>query len=158
LNYFRLLGCIFLCEGIGIVAGVFTAASVRTWYLTLQKPPFNPPSWVFGPTWTVLYLLMGIALYTIWQTAEGIPEARLAFIMFFVQLVLNALWSFVFFGLRSPLWGFVDIVALWVLILLTIVLFWRISHAAAYLMVPYFFWVTFAGILNFSIWRLNASQ
>lgn len=155
ISYVRLLGCIVLCEGAGIVAGILTAQSVRTWYPMLHKPWFTPPGWVFGPTWTLLYLLMGISLYIVWTNREVDKGKRTALFIFFIQLTLNPLWSFVFFGLRSLLGGFIEIVALWIFILLTMVFFWRLSRAAAYLLVPYFFWSTFAAVLNFSIWSLN---
>ena len=134
ISYVRLLGCIVLCEGAGIVAGILTAQSVRTWYPMLHKPWFTPPGWVFGPTWTLLYLLMGISLYIVWTNREVDKGKRTALFIFFIQLTLNALW---------------------ISILLTVMFFWRLSQAAAYLLVPYFFWSTFAGVLNFSIWSLN---
>lgn len=155
ISFFRLLACIVLCEGAGIVAGFLTAQSVRTWYPMLQKPWFTPPGWVFGPTWTLLYLLMGIALYIMWKKENAENGKLAALFIFFIQLTLNVLWSLLFFGLRSPFWAFIEIVALWISILLTMMFFWRLSRTAAYLLVPYFFWSTFAGVLNFSIWSLN---
>jgi tryptophan-rich sensory protein len=155
MNYLRLIGCIALCQAAGIVGGIFTAQSVRTWYVTLQKPSFAPPNWVFGPAWITLYTLMGIALYLVWQKTDEANVPRAVFIVFGIQLVLNALWSYVFFGLRSPLLGFIEITLLWAAIVATIILFWRISSTAALLLTPYLLWVTFAAALNFSLWRMN---
>jgi tryptophan-rich sensory protein len=155
MNYLRLIGCIALCQAAGIVGGIFTAQSVRTWYVTLQKPSFAPPNWVFGPAWITLYTLMGIALYLVWQKTDEANVPRAVFIVFGIQLLLNALWSYFFFGLRSPLLGFIEITLLWAAIVATIILLWRISSAAALLLTPYLLWVTFAAALNFSLWRMN---
>jgi benzodiazapine receptor len=155
MNIVRLLGCIGLCEAAGIFGGIFTAQSVRTWYVELNKPSFSPPNWVFGPVWVALYAMMGTALYLVWQQKDAAGGTETAIVVFLVQLVLNAFWSFIFFGLRSPFWGFVEIVVLWVSIAATIVLFWKISATAGALLIPYIFWVTFAGGLNFSLWQMN---
>ena len=138
----------FLASAIG---GLFTASSVSTWYLTLIKPSFNPPSWVFGPVWTILYLLMGISLYLVWIKKFD----KNAFTFFGIQLVLNALWSILFFGLKSPLFAFIEIVLLWIAILITVIYFYRINKISAYLLIPYILWVSFAAILNFAIFILN---
>jgi len=135
--------------------GIFTAESVRTWYVGLTKPSFSAPNWLFAPVWIVLYALMGIALYIVWEKSKSLEVPAVVFIAFFLQLLLNVLWSFVFFGLRSPLWGFVEIAVLWAAILLTMILFWRISQTAGALLIPYLAWVTFASVLTFSIWKLN---
>ncbi len=155
MNYIRLIVSIVLCQSAGMIAAILTAQSVQTWYPTLLKPSFNPPNWLFGPVWIVLYLMMGIALYLVWQRSSTGQNVQTAVIFFIIQLVLNAAWSLIFFGLQSPFWAFVEIVVLWVAILITIILFWEISRTASYLLVPYILWVTFAAILNFSIWRLN---
>lgn len=155
MNFFRLIGCIALCEAAGIIAAALTAQSVRTWYPTIVKPSFTPPNWLFGPAWTILYALMGIALYLVWQKSEQGIAVRTAVIVFFLQLGLNALWSFIFFGMQSPFWAFVEIVLLWLCILATIILFWKISTAASLLLVPYILWVTYASALTFAIWQLN---
>ncbi len=157
MNYIRLIVSIVLCQSAGMIAAILTAQSVQTWYPTLLKPSFNPPNWLFGPVWIVLYLMMGIALYLVWQRSSTGQNVQTAVIFFIIQLVLNAAWSLIFFGLQSPFWAFVEIVVLWVAILITIILFWEISRTASYLLVPYILWVTFAAILNFSIWRLNAA-
>ena len=138
-----------------MLGSIFTAESVRTWYVGLTKPSFSPPSWLFAPVWIVLYALMGISLYIVWEKSNSLEVPAVVFIAFFLQLLLNVLWSFVFFGLRSPLWGFVEIAVLWVAILLTMILFWRISQTAGALLIPYFVWVTFASVLTFSLWKLN---
>lgn len=146
---------IVLCQLAGIIGGIFTAQSVQTWYVGLTKPFFSPPNWLFGPVWITLYLMMGIALYLVWQKSGSMEASRRMFASFFVQLFLNGLWSFVFFGLRSPFWGFIEITVLWASIVVTIALFWRASVPAALLLVPYALWVTFAAVLNLSLWRLN---
>ncbi|MFH1439952.1 MAG: TspO/MBR family protein [Candidatus Woesearchaeota archaeon] len=138
----------FLASAIG---GLFTASSVSTWYVELSKPSFNPPSWIFGPVWTILYLLMGISLYLVWIKKYDKP----AFIVFGVQLVLNALWSILFFGIKSPFFAFIEIILLWLAILITILYFYKINKISAYLLIPYMLWVTFAAVLNFAIFILN---
>lgn len=141
----------FAAAGFG---GYFTAKSVGGWYQTLRRPDWSPPDWVFGPVWTVLYLMMGVAAWVVWRKV-GLTGAGWALVVFGVQLVLNALWSLFFFGLRNPLAGFVEIVFLWCAIWATVILFWRIMPLASWLLWPYLAWVTFAMILNAAIWRLN---
>jgi translocator protein len=155
MNVIRLIGSIALCQLAGIIGSIFTTQSVRTWYPTLTKPSFSPPNWLFAPAWITLYTMMGIALYLVWQKSETTEVSKLTFAMFFVQLILNALWSFIFFGLRSPFWGFVEIMVLWVTIAISLLLFWRVSITAGVLLIPYLLWVSFAATLTFSIWRLN---
>lgn len=155
MNFLRLIGCIAICQAAGIIGSIFTAQSVRTWYTTLQKPAFSPPNWLFAPVWITLYTMMGIALYLVWRKSESTDVPSVVFIVFAVQLGLNALWSFVFFGLRSPFWGVVEITMLWLAIITVIILFWKVSQYAALLLVPYLLWVSFAALLNFSLWRLN---
>lgn len=140
----------FLVSAIG---GLFTASSVSTWYVTLIKPSFNPPSWVFGPVWTILYLLMGIALYLIWVAKS--KNKKTSFIAFGTQMFLNALWSVLFFGFHKPLFAFIEIVILWIAILTTIIYFYKINKNAAYLLTPYILWVSFAAVLNLAIFILN---
>ena len=137
----------------GAIGGIFTTSAIPTWYTTLNKPGFNPPNWLFGPAWTILYILMGIALYLVW--IQDKKNKKIAYIFFFTQLVMNALWSFIFFGAHDLGWAFVEIVVLWLAILGTTIAFYRILKPAAYLLIPYILWVTFASILNFAIWRLN---
>jgi tryptophan-rich sensory protein len=139
----------------GVIGGFATASSVGTWYADLAKPGWNPPDAVFGPVWTALYVLMGVAAWLVWRSG-GWSGARVALGLFAIQLVLNTLWSLLFFGLRSPGLALVEIVILWIAIVATLVAFARFSRTASWLMAPYLVWVTFATLLNFSIWRLNA--
>ncbi len=143
-----------LCLGVGGAGAFFTARSVETWYPRLVKPWWNPPAQVFGPVWTALYAAMALAAWMVWRR-RGFRGASAAFGWFALQLTLNALWSPLFFGLRSPGAGLADIVLLWAAIAPTIVAFWKASRLAGMLLVPYWLWVTFAGALNFTIWRLN---
>jgi tryptophan-rich sensory protein len=151
----KLVISIVACQCAGLIGSVFTTPAIPTWYATLQKPFFNPPNWLFAPAWVTLYLLMGIAAFLVWRQGLGQKEVKSALIIFLVQLVLNALWSVVFFGLRSPLWGVVVILALWVAILLAILRFFRLSTAAGALLLPYILWVSFASALNIAILVLN---
>ena len=141
----------FIAGGIG---SYFTIPSIGSWYVTLSKPFFNPPDFLFGPVWTLLYVLMGISFYLVWSSARSKFRKR-ATALFLIQLVLNASWSIVFFGLQNPLLGLVNIVILWIAIFITIRTFSLISKPASYLLYPYLFWVTFAGVLNLSIVLLN---
>ncbi len=145
---------IAVCFGAGLVGSLFTARSVGGWYLALDKPAWTPPSAVFGPVWSLLYLLMGIAAWLVWRRG-GFGAHPLALTLFACQLVLNAVWSFLFFGLRLPGAAFVEIVVLWALILATLIACWRAVPVAGLLLVPYLLWVSFASALNFAIWRLN---
>ena len=138
-----------------VIGGLATGSSVATWYAALRKPAFAPPNWLFGPAWTVLYILMAVAACVVWKQGLAVPGIKLALAAYLVQLVLNGAWSGLFFGLRSPLAGLIGIGALWLAILATIVLFFRVSPTAGYLMLPYIAWVTFAGALNAAILRLN---
>lgn len=140
---------------VGGLSGIATARSVSDWYPTLRKPVFNPPSWVFGPVWTALYALMGIALYIVWRHGWDRPEVRWAMALFAVQLVLNGLWSILFFGMRAPGLAFLEIVLLWLAVAATVFAFWQTTPRAGTLMVPYLAWVSFAAVLNGSIWWLN---
>lgn len=135
----------------GIVGSQFLPGE---WYASLAKPSWNPPGWVFAPVWTVLYILMGAAAWIVWRKA-GFAGAPVALGLFILQLVLNALWSYLFFGIRQPALALVDIVALWLAILATTVGFRRVSVPAGALLLPYLAWVGFATALNFTLWRLN---
>jgi len=144
----------------GWVAVAFAAAGVgaRTlpgdWYVSLIKPPFTPPAWIFAPVWTLLYLLMGVAAWRVWNRV-GFRGAGVALTLFIVQLTLNALWSYVFFGLHRTDFALINIGALWMAILSVVVLFWRVDFWAGALLLPYLFWVSFASYLNLGLWRLN---
>lgn len=146
------IGFPLLCGFLGSLA---TRPAISTWYAGLAKPSFSPPNWLFGPAWTVLYILMGIAAFLVWNRGLGAPGVKAALLLFLVQLALNLAWSFIFFAGRSPAWGFVEILALWVAIVVTMVLFFRVSAAAGWLMVPYIGWVSFATVLNGAIMALN---
>jgi benzodiazapine receptor len=156
IDWVKLFAAIVVCQLAGVAGSFFTFPSVGTWYAGLVKPSFSPPNWVFGPVWIALYALMGVALYIVWQKGPRKKEVRTALAVFGVQLLLNSLWSVVFFGLHLPSVAFFEIVMLWASIAATIFLFYGISRNAAYLLVPYFVWVSFASLLNFSIWMLNA--
>jgi translocator protein len=145
---------ILVCLAIGGLGSIFTISSVRDWYPTLNKPSWNPPSWLFGPVWTTLYLMMAIAAWLVWRR-RGIVDTGSALRLFALQLVLNAVWSPLFFGLRNPLAGLLDIVPLWAAILATLISFWKICPGAGSLLVPYWLWVSFAMVLNFALWKMN---
>ena len=140
---------------VGGVAGWATAQGVRDWYPTLVKPPFNPPAWVFGPVWTLLYILMGVAFFLVWVRKTENPFAGRAMAAWGIQLLLNFFWSFFFFWGRAPGWAFLEILLLLAALVWTLVLFFRVSRWAGWLMTPYLAWVGFASILNASIWLLN---
>jgi tryptophan-rich sensory protein len=151
----KLIVSIVACQCAGLIGSVFTTPSIPTWYAALEKPFFTPPNWLFAPAWITLYLLMAVAAFLIWRRGLGEEGVNCALTVFLVQLVLNALWSMVFFGLQSPLYGMVVIIALWIAILLTIIKFFKLSVAAGSLMLPYILWVSFASALNIAIWVLN---
>jgi tryptophan-rich sensory protein len=140
---------------------VFIAASFGAifqpgaWYAGLEKPAFNPPNWVFAPVWTVLYVLMAVAAWLVWRERGSVAAAAVPLAAWLVQLVLNALWSWLFFGQHEMGLALVDITALWFAIVVTIALFWRVNHLASWLLVPYLAWVSFAMLLNAALWRLN---
>ncbi|MDE2445858.1 MAG: tryptophan-rich sensory protein [Alphaproteobacteria bacterium] len=147
-----LAGFVVLCLAVGGVSGAITANAVTTWYPTLNKPFFNPPPWIFAPVWTLLYIMMAVAAWRVWLMGE---VSKPALNLFFIQLALNFFWSVIFFQLQSPGWALIEIAALWLMILLTTRAFWHIARTAAYLMLPYLAWVSFASVLNASIWWLN---
>ncbi len=143
-----------LCFSAAALGSVFTNSALKVWYPALKKPTWNPPACVFAPVWTVLYLMMAVAGWLVWQrTPRGGISLRLVF--FSVQLVLNAGWSAVFFGLRRPGWALAELILLWVFVMLSAVSFWGVHRLAGALFLPYLLWVTFAAGLNFSVWRLN---
>ena len=144
---------VLIVMGAAGLGGFFTGRSVSTWYRTLNRPDWTPPNRLFGPVWTVLYLSMAVAAWMVWR--RGTPAATAAMAAFAVQLAINVAWSALFFGLRSPAAGMVDIVLLWLAIVATIALFLRVCIPAGLIMLPYLAWVTFAAALNFAIWRMN---
>lgn len=141
---------IVICELAGIVGSIFTTPAIGVWYATLPKPLLAPPNWVFAPVWTTLFLLMGIAVFLVWKKSWNMREKRLAILIFTLQLLLNVLWSALFFGQRDPASAFLEIIFLWLAIIFTIDVFGKISKPAAWLLVPYLLWVTFASYLNYS--------
>ena len=152
LRYFLSIGVCFLAGGIG---ALFTASAIPTWYALLNKPSFSPPNWLFGPAWTILYTLMGISLAIVWQKGLKTKKVRDALYLFGIQLGLNALWSPVFFGAKNLFLALIIIILMWIYILKTILAFRKINKTAGYLLYPYIAWVSFASILNFSVWLLN---
>ncbi len=146
---------ILICLLPGLIGSRITSKAIPEWYAYLKKPSFTPPNWVFGPAWTTLYVLMGIALFLVWRKGISTPGVKVALIVFAIQLVINAIWTPVFFGLRSPGGGLIVIVALWITILFAIIRFIPISKTAGFLLFPYIAWVSFATALNLSIYRLN---
>lgn len=161
-NFFKFIIAIVICELAGIIGAVFTAPAIPTWYATLAKPTLNPPSWVFGPVWTTLYFLMGVAFFLVWkqhskivEDVERLRKWKSAIAIFFFQLALNIFWSIIFFSWHNPGAAFLEIIFLWLAILFTIMAFFKISRSAAYLFLPYIFWVSFAVYLNYAIWVLN---
>jgi len=150
-----LLAFVVTVLGVASLSGLSVARAGPDWYEALSKPSWTPPAWLFGPVWTVLYLMMAAAAWLVWRR-HGLVGAAVPLGLFAVQLALNAAWSPVFFGLHEIGWGFAVIVGLWVAVLATMLAFWRVAPAAGWLLVPYQLWITFAGALNLAIWRLNA--
>lgn len=148
INIPKLILSIGICLGAGIIGSFFTVSSIPNWYVTLNKPSFSPPNWIFGPVWTILYILMGYTLYLVW-VKRSVPT------IFWIQLILNAIWSIIFFGMKNPVLALADIVALWIAIILTIKVFYKINKLAGQLLFPYLAWVSFASILNIAIVLLN---
>lgn len=146
---------VLVCVSVGYYSGTVTRDSITTWYPTLVKPFFNPPNWIFAPVWTLLYIMMGIAAGLVWSSDSNIKAIKKALGVFAIQFGLNALWSYLFFGLHNPLLALVEIVLLWLMIWETYNQFKKIDKVAAYLLIPYLAWVSFATILNASIWWLN---
>lgn len=151
----KLICSVFVCLLTGFLGSFLTMDSVSTWYADLSKPSFTPPDWAFGVVWPILYVMMGISAFLIWNKGIGSKQARVALGLFILQLILNSLWTPIFFGLNMMALALVEIVLLWVAILITIFAFWRISKTAAYLLIPYILWVSFAIVLNAALWYLN---
>jgi len=151
----KLISSIVLCTLAGALGTVFTISSIPTWYSYLNKPFFSPPNWIFAPVWTTLYILMGISFYLIWIKGFKTRKVRDAVNVFGVQLILNAIWSPVFFGYKNIVLALAIIIIMWIYIVKTIRAFLKVDKTAAYLLYPYLAWVSFATILNLSIWVLN---
>ena len=154
-NIAKLVFTIFVCQMAGVVGSFFTNPSIPTWYATLQKTSFTPPGWFIGIVWIILFTLMGISLYLVWDKRLRDRRVNASLFTFGIQLVLNILWSFLFFWLKSPLYGLIEIIILWIAIAFTIFKFHKISRSAGLLLVPYIIWVSVALTLNFSILILN---
>ena len=146
-----------LCLAVGFTGSIATNSSLADWYPGLTKPSWTPPSWLFAPVWTALYIMMGVAAWRVWKPG-GFAAAKIPLGLFLMQLCLNAAWSWLFFGLRNPLAGLIDIALLWIAIAATAVSFKSVSVGAAWLMLPYFLWVSYASALNFALFRLNGSH
>lgn len=146
---------IVICSTIGFLSSIVTQSSVNGWYMTLNKPSFNPPNWIFAPVWTALYILMGISAGWVWAKGFHHKWVKTGLYHFGFQLLLNGLWSIVFFGLQQPFWGLLVILTLLVVLILTIKWFKVVSKVAAILLIPYLLWVCFATVLNYKIWELN---
>ena len=155
-NTIKLISAILICQLAGAIGSLFTYRAIPVWYASLVKPLFNPPNRIFGPVWLTLYTLMGISAFIVLSQGWERKEVKTALFIFAGQLVLNSLWSVIFFGLRSPLFAFVEILVLWVFIVLTIYYFYKISKFAGLILLPYLLWVSFAAVLNLSIAILNA--
>ena len=152
----RVISVVLTCLAIGYLSGDVTRSAITTWYPTLVKPIFNPPNWIFAPVWTLLYIMMGVAAGLVWSHIESEKEeVKKALIFFIIQLVLNALWSYLFFGFQNPLLAGIEIIVLWLMIYETYLKFSKIDKFSGYLMLPYLAWVSFALVLNWSIWWLN---
>ncbi len=155
IKWSKLLLSVIICQLAGLIGAFFTSPSISTWYASLVKPAFNPPNSVFGPIWTIIYTLIGISLYLVIRDGIESKEKKTALIVFSVHLILNSLWSILFFGIKNIFLAFFEIIILWGMIVYTMLLFKRINQKTVYLLTPYLLWVSFAAILNFSIWRLN---
>ncbi len=152
----KLVLSIVLPQLVGILSSLASVSGTREWYSTLVKPSFTPPSWVFGPAWTLLYFMMGISLYLVWRKGLSHAGAKVALVLFLIQLGLNAVWSPLFFGMHAPGLALIDILFLWCAIAVTVYLFFAQSRTAGALLLPYWAWVSFATVLNYSFWNLNS--
>jgi len=151
----KFIMCLAVTFSAPLIASLFTRQAISDWYAELNKPFFTPPDWVFGPAWTVLYLLMALSAALVWQKGLANPLVKIALALYLLQLILNGLWMPLFFGLQMPLLALFEIVLLWSVIVLTIVAFARVSKPAVLLLLPYIVWTSFAAVLNFSLWLLN---
>ncbi|MBF4466753.1 TspO/MBR family protein [Flavobacterium sp. LC2016-12] len=155
-KYIKIAIALLVCLAVGYSASTVTRPSVESWYPTLVKPIFNPPNWIFMPMWTLLYILMAVAAGLVWDKIKEQNEVvKKALLFFIIQLTLNAIWSYLFFGLKNPLLALIEIALLWLMIYETYLKFIKINKTAGYLLIPYMAWVAFAAVLNASIWWLN---
>ena len=151
--FIKILVCVLLCAGLGFASGYSTVNEINGWFQTIEKPSWNPPNWIFSPVWTTLYILMGIAAGIIWHSKD--ERRNTALMLFILQFLFNLAWSYIFFSRHEPGWAFAEIIIMLVLIITTTLAFYRVKPLAAYLMIPYILWVSFAAVLNGSIWMLN---
>jgi benzodiazapine receptor len=152
----RIVTVIMTCLAVGYISSLVTRENIPTWYADLNKPFFNPPNWVFAPVWTLLYIMMGLAAGLVWNKIDtNEKNVKKAFLFFLIQLALNALWSYLFFGLRNPMLASFEIIVLWLMIYETYIQFKKIDKVSGYLLLPYLAWVSFATLLTFSVWYLN---
>ena len=154
-NFLSLAGCILLCLGTGLIGSAFTTPAIGSWFIYLHKPVFSPPNWLFAPVWTLLYILMGIALFLVFRKTKENKLAALGSLIFVIHLILNASWSIIFFGFKMIPLAFTNIVLLWLLIVFLIFAFWRVDKRASMLLWPYLIWVSFASVLNYYLMILN---
>lgn len=154
-DYFLLTASILISLSAGAIGSVFTVTGPDSWYAGVAKPAFNPPNWIFGPVWTTLFILMGVALFLVWRQGWHKIEVKAAIKYFFIQLGFNIIWSYFFFGLSNPRLAFLEIIALWLAIVATMTAFYKVDRRATWLLWPYLAWVSFAAFLNYTIWQLN---
>ena len=154
-TYVKLTISVLACLAVGGISGYLTTSEITTWYATLHKPSFNPPNYLFAPVWTTLYILMAISFWLIWKSDTSKDLKNKAMLFFCIQLALNFFWSIIFFNLHQPGYAFAEIILMWIFIFLSMYAFHPISKTAAYLLIPYLCWVSFAAVLNYSIWQLN---
>ena len=155
-KFVKIAIALVICLTVGYSASLVTRPSIETWYVTLEKPVFNPPNWIFMLVWTVLYILMAVAAALVWdKIKENTEEVKQALLFFVIQLILNSIWSYLFFGLKNPMLALIEIVLLWLMIYETYLKFIKINKISGYLLIPYLIWVAFAAVLNASIWWLN---
>jgi benzodiazapine receptor len=153
-NFFKLVTSLIICQLAGFLGSLFTAPAIPKWYASLQKPSFTPPGWLFSPVWIFLFVLIGLTLYILWKEYPK-RGTKIALVFFSAQLILNLMWSVIFFGLKSPMWAFIEIIILWLAIFLTILKSLKVSKPAGFLLLPYIIWVSFAAVLNYFLWKLN---
>ncbi|CAM3561456.1 TspO/MBR family protein [Flavobacterium chungbukense] len=155
-KFVKIAIALIICLTVGYSASLVTRPSIETWYVDLEKPVFNPPNWIFMPVWTLLYIFMAIAAALVWDKIKVQTEkVKTALLFFLIQLTLNAIWSYLFFGLKNPMLALIEIVLLWLMIYETYLKFIKINKISGYLLIPYLAWVGFATVLNASIWWLN---